>query len=301
SFGVLEAESWLAREGGAGKRRTPELLDVFYDEFRAGKMTDLRRLVRVVHRVRHIAKQRHVLADVDHLPDREWPPEHTHVQVHATKDDVVDAALGEQVPGFLAVVGNGVLRGNLNCRSLPRPGFADFAFHLAIATHVGFVNWQRGFAFGIGPAPGGAPTIGGRERHWRGCKRRGQRALALRSVLVKGGYAAWRVDYEDAFAADNPDHLIHRAGEFADAERGGLAPVVVPHVANDEGHLIGWPHGVRLGDGARVRASSRLGTGAEWKMELGIGAVHISCGSQQTHEPANHGGEDCSAHKHQGA
>lgn len=93
----------------AQERRAPELLDVFNDQVSAGEMIDTRRAVVIIHRVRQIADQGDVLAKIDHLPDCERAPKHTHVQVHAADNDIVNAAFLEKVPDLLAIVRNGVL------------------------------------------------------------------------------------------------------------------------------------------------------------------------------------------------
>src|SRR5687767_6484501 len=90
---VLKSERRLACNVAAGEGGTPIFLHVRDHKVGAFKVTDAGRTFGVVHRVGHIANQRDVLAELDHLADREWPPEHTHVQVDAAKNHVLDAAL----------------------------------------------------------------------------------------------------------------------------------------------------------------------------------------------------------------
>ena len=89
----------------------------------------------------------------------------------------------------------------------------------------------------VGPAPCGAPARGGGEGDGGFGERCGFGEEALRCVLVEVGDAAGGVDDEDAFGAGGDEHFVERAGEFGDASGGAAAPVVVPHVADDDGGL----------------------------------------------------------------
>ena len=246
------------------------LLDVLNHQVGPGKMADAGRAMRIVHGVGHIAHQGDVLAQPHHLPYSKGTPEHAHVQMHAAEDHVFDPSLGEQVPGLLAVVGHRIPLGDLHGGDLPCPRLADGALDRTVAAHVRIVDWQRRLPLCIGPAPGGAPTFRGRQRHGRGHKRRGGGPLSLRRIPIERGNAAWRVDNAHAPAVRGAEDLVHGHGQLGYAARGRLAPVVVPHVADDDRGLLRVPGGLllcyrplagirRLRPTAKVQAQSVLG------------------------------------------
>ena len=86
----FETKSLFAGNIRAGKRRTPKFLDMLYNEIGAGEMVDARWSLRIVHGIRHVAHQGHVLANLDHLANRERSTQDAHVQMHAAEYDVVD-------------------------------------------------------------------------------------------------------------------------------------------------------------------------------------------------------------------
>src|SRR5436309_11800413 len=49
------------------------------------------------------------------------------------------------------------------------------------------------------------------------------------------------MDDEDAAAAGFIDDLVHPWRHFADARRSPFAPVLIPHIANDDGRPLGLP------------------------------------------------------------
>ena len=155
----FETKSLFAGNIRAGKRRTPEFLDMLYDEIGTGEMVDTRWSLRVVHGIRHVPHQGHVLANLDHLANRERSTQHTHVEMHATKNDIVDFPFREQVIGLLPVVGQCIARCHVDEFVLAFPCLANLALlTLATATHVGVIDGKNAFASPIRPAPGSAPT-----------------------------------------------------------------------------------------------------------------------------------------------
>jgi len=240
--------------------------DVGDDEVVAGEVIDAWWAFGVVHGVGHIAHEGDGFAEIDLLADGEGAAEDAHVEVNAAEDDVVDVAGGEEVPCFLAVIGEGVAGFEFDERVLAFPWWDDFAFMVgAGAAHVAVVDGEDGFMAWVGPAPCGAPARGGGEGDGGFGERCGFSEETLRCVLVEVGDGTGGVDDEDAFGAGGDEHFVERAGEFGDASCGAAAPVVVPHVADDDGGLGGIPDGFGFGDGAGGRGV--FGPGAERERE----------------------------------
>ena len=97
-------------------------------------------------------------------------------------------------------------------------------------------------------------------------------------IFVEGGDAAWGVDDEDPFGACGVEGLVEGGDEFFDACGGGFAPVIVPHVADDDGGSGGVPVFGAGGEGGS--AEGRGGTGLEVEGEVwGGGVFWEGCGA----------------------
>ena len=187
--------------------------DVGDDEVVAGEVVDAGWAFRVVHGVGHVAHEGDGFAEVDLLADGEGTAEDAHVEVNAAEDDVVDVAGGEEVPCFLAVIGEGVAGLEFDERVLAFPRRDDLAFMVgAGAAHVAVVDWEDGFVAWVGPAPCGAPARGGGEGDGGFSEGCGFGEQALRCVLLEVGDAAGGVDYEDVFGAGGDEHFVERTG-----------------------------------------------------------------------------------------
>ena len=168
---------------------------------------------------------------------------------------------GEQVPRLLAVVGDRVRLGDFD-------GRRSAASTASRISHFLSVQSQPMSESSIGSTPSRLASVQhhavpqrsrGRERHRRLGERRGLRAFALRRVLVEVRAGARGVDDEHALRARRLHHLVHRPGHLADTPRGGLAPVVVPHVADDDRRLLRVP---------RDRLLTHIGLRTRPQMEL---------------------------------
>ena len=73
---------------------------MFDDQLGPFKMTHAGRTLRIIHRIGHVAHEKHVLTDADHLTDGEGPAENAHVRVHAHHDHVLNPALLKQIVRF---------------------------------------------------------------------------------------------------------------------------------------------------------------------------------------------------------
>src|SRR5262249_6590438 len=129
----------------------------------------------------------------------------------------------------------------LDAGRLPLPRRADLALLLAVAAHVGVVDGQHALALAVGPVPRGAPPLRRRQRDRRLREGGVDRPLPLLGVLVEVHAGARGVDDEHALLAQNLRDLVHRRRQFSDPLRRRLAPVVVPHVADDQGGVRPLP------------------------------------------------------------
>ena len=92
------------------------------DQVRAGKMTDKWPAGRIIHGVRHVTHQNDIFTDPSHLSKSKRSPEHAHVGVDASQDDVLDLVLFENGPHLIAAVGKVVkLRMDRDSRVLFEP------------------------------------------------------------------------------------------------------------------------------------------------------------------------------------
>ena len=155
-----EAEGGATCEVGAGEGGAPVAFDVLDHELGSGEMADAWGAFWVVHGVGEVAEECHGFSLVDHLADGEGATEDAHVEVDATEDDVIDVPFGEKVPCLLSVVGEGLTGGDADFWMLAGPCFSDGAFFVgAGAAHVGIIDGEYGFVFGVGPEPAGAPAF----------------------------------------------------------------------------------------------------------------------------------------------
>ena len=176
------------------------LFDVGHDEISSGEMIDAGRSFGIVHRVGHIPQQGDVLAQFHQLANAEGTTQNTHVQVDATKDDIVNSSFCQKVEGFLAVVSDGISGMDFQEFDLLAPGVADLAFvRSATAAHVRVVDGEYVLEFRIGPAPVCAPALSGGEGMGRGSKGGFSGSSALGCVLVVVDNAAGSVDDKNAF------------------------------------------------------------------------------------------------------
>ena len=216
----LPAQDLVARDG-----RAPVFLDMPGDQVVAGEMVHPRLAPRVVHAVGHVPHQDDVLPLANHLPDRERPAQHAHVLVHAHDDDVGDAALAHQIVGLRAVRDCVAFLDFDGC-DLPPPGRADRARRVVVATAVRIVNRQRRLASRVRAHPA-------LERRPRRGRRRRLRKLAPARTLVELHRLARAMDDQHPAGAQGRDELVHAGRHFRDARGRALAPVLVPHIADD--------------------------------------------------------------------
>ena len=202
-------------------------------------MRNERRLARVIHRVGQVAHEDDVFGLVHHLADRERTAEHAHVEVNTHDNDVVDAALLHQVVGF-GRISDRVAVSNLKGRNLASPRRTTRTLRPVIAASVRIVDRQRGFADGIQ----GAPAL---KRHLGRRRGSGLRQLPLRGVLVERHRAARAMNDEHPALARLVHHLVHAWRHLGDASGRAVAPMLVPHVADDDCSLHRVPLDGRLG------------------------------------------------------
>src|SRR5262249_26881424 len=156
----------------------------------------------------------------------EGPADDAHVRVHAHQNDIADAAGFEQVPDLLARIADSVLVVDLDRLVLVLPGAVVLRRRIVVAAAVAGVNGQRRF---VGKLLASGSDV------FRLIPRRGGRLseLALRRTPVELHAIAGGVDDEDAALPGLLDDIVHPRGDLGAAPRGALAPVIVPHVAND--------------------------------------------------------------------
>ena len=131
-----EAERFSTKQLVAGDRATDKFLDMLDNQVGSAVVLDERRLLRVVHRIGQIPHEHHAFSVFGQLPQSEGPAEDAHVGVDAQYDYMLDTALFQEVPDFLAAVADRVLVANLQHidlalprRSGLRPSAANLRFH----------------------------------------------------------------------------------------------------------------------------------------------------------------------------
>ena len=131
---------------------------------------------------------------------------------------MVDAALGQQVPGFLTIVGQSVSRFDPQARMLTSPRLTDRALGaVARAAHVRIVDGQHPFVRSIRPAPASAPAFRRGERLGRRRKTSLAGQFSSRASLIEGGHAAGRVDDEYPLLSRRIQRPVHGLNEFTHA------------------------------------------------------------------------------------
>ena len=192
------------------------------DEVCSFVVADERPHFRIIHGVGQVTRQDALNAPTRHLADGKRPVQHTHVRVHAHHNEIFDPLLPKKTVNLLAVVRNAVEFANVEARDLARPGFVPRLLR-GVTAAVGIVNGQR--------------RVGNFQRSWHFHMRREQDATALGRVLIKVHRFGWRVNYLDSFGAGGVDDRRHLVGQSTAALRGALAPMLVPHVTDDDRHF----------------------------------------------------------------
>ena len=170
--------------------------------------------------------------------------------MNAAEDDVFDIVRRQEIVGFLGFVSDGVFGVDRDAVDLLGPGVSDFAFlWVATASHVRVVNGQNTFEGGIGPTPSGAPAFGFGEFDGGFGKGGVFGCAALGMFVVVRGHGTGGVNDECAFVSCRVQQAIKGGGHFGNSSGCRFAPMVVPHVANDDGGLLGVPGGLAFFDG----------------------------------------------------
>lgn len=149
---LLESECGRATDAGAGNRWAPVLLDVSDDQIESLEMFSGIAVIRI----RQIAAQHDVLAEIHHLPNPKRTPQDAAVRMDAHDDHVFDASLREEIVDLLAVAANGVAFGHFERVDLPGPDNRRRAARLGriAGTAALFkVFGQRTFVIGVKVVP----------------------------------------------------------------------------------------------------------------------------------------------------
>ena len=234
---VAESKRRPARQDRRGDRRAHVFLDVLDHQVGPGKVADLRPASRIVHGVGQVAHEDDVLAGLGQIAKSEGPAQHAHVRMDAHQDDVPDAALLQEVPDLDARVTDRVCLCNPDRLDLPAPGRTLLAWWPAIAAAVRMVDRIPDGLLGL-VLP---VTPRGDARRQAGRLRRVHRTPAGRMALVMTDGTTGRVNDEHASVPGQRDHAVHHRPQLPDAPGRPLAPVPVPHVADDDRRLAGRP------------------------------------------------------------
>src|ERR1035441_2902773 len=125
SIGVLMLVSECPQKIGADRRRAPVFLDVFDHQLRACVVTDVGRILRIVHRVGKVPDQNAVDTERGHFLDGERSIEHAHVGVHAHDQEGTNIAFPEEAVNLRATVGDHVRSVDAQTGMLTRPRFVE--------------------------------------------------------------------------------------------------------------------------------------------------------------------------------
>lgn len=204
------------------------------DQVSSSEVTDERRHSRVVHRVGHVAHEKDIFPEADHLPDRERPTEHAHIGMDTHDDDILDAMLLKKIVNLFTAVADRVLGRNFQGCDLALPRTASWTLRMVIAAAVGVIDGQRALLGQIQGSPGF-------KRGWGFNFRRLLSSFPLRSLFVEVHRAARRMNDEDTPLARFLDHLVHARCQFADTSSRPLAPMLIPHIADDDGCFLWLP------------------------------------------------------------
>ena len=201
----------------------------------------------------------------DELPQAERPAQDAHIRVHAHEQDVVDAPALQQVPDLDARVADGVLVADLDGRDLLPPGRALRARRAVVAAAVGLIDAGRP------PSPRRGSCCTSRRCRRAGSRPSGRTGALPGGMVLVGVHATARgVDDEHPPGPRGGDRPVHRGRQLADATRRTPAPVLVPHVADDDRRLRPDPTGAPPpGPGSRTMCPSRRrsGIGAHPRMQ----------------------------------
>jgi len=219
-----------AREVRRGDRGTDIPLDVAHHEINSREVIHLGRHGRVVHRIGQVAHQHDVLAEPREVAQPEGSAQDAHVGVHAHQDNVLDLPLFEQVPDFDARVADGVSVPDLDRIDLPGPGQRRWALRFAVAPAVGMIyriaRLLLGLVLPVAPFGDTVRQIG-RPRRVPGDP-------ASRMVPVEVHRVTRGVDDQNALLSGDGHNTVHHRRQLGDTPRCTLAPVAVPHVADDD-------------------------------------------------------------------
>ena len=159
--------------------------------------------------------------------------------MHPHHDDVGDSAALHQAKGFVGI-GDRVAVVDRDRGDLPRPGPVVFDRLVAVTASVRVVDGERSLVRRVDAAPAF-------ERPFRLDLRRGLGQLPLRSVLIELHRVAGAVNDEHPARPSRLHNLIHARSHLPHASGRVRAPMLVPHVTDDDGRLLGVPLG-RRGD-----------------------------------------------------
>lgn len=204
----------------AGDGRAPIFLDVTDDQFGSLFVGYVGGIVGIVHGVSEVAHENALLAPARHLADGEGASQNAHVGVHAHNENRVDAFLLEEIVDFTAVVGYAVVFADVDQWGLAGPGgVPGFLGRIAAAVRIVDGQGMSGKIQGIG----------------EGRLRSVFHAAALGPVVIEEQRFGGGVKDLDAGVAQGADDAIHFGGYGCAAFGGAVAPVFVPHVADDDG------------------------------------------------------------------
>jgi hypothetical protein len=224
----------------------------------------------IVHCVRQVANQDHVLAKACHVPQAEGPAQHAHVRVHPEEHHVGDSPLLQEVPDLDTGIAQRVLVADLQDRRLMEVHLGlDITGGLIVAAAVGLVDRVSSLLFSlnlaapIGDTLGQVGGLGGRLG-----------SLARGVVLVKLHGAAGRVDHQHASLACLLEKLVDARGHLRAPLPCAGAPVLGPHVADDHRRFLGFPGRLLLEQLESTTARRRLDAlpQRQVKHPLGFGA-----------------------------
>ena len=151
------------------------------------------------------------------------------MRVHAHHDHVFDAFLPHEVVDFVSLVADAVDGLDLEFGNFPRPNQAHRARLFVGTTAVGVVDGKR--AFGNAGLRRISGLAGGS----------GLGDLAGPVIRVRADRLGGAVDDQYALLAELRHDKVHPRGHFRNPCFGCLAPVVIPHVADNHGRLVRVP------------------------------------------------------------
>ena len=152
--------------------------------------------------------------------------------MNAHEQHIGDAAAFQQVPDLGARVADRVFILDFDGSNLRLPGRSLGALRPVVAAAVGLVDRIDPLLFGRDLVAPLADVLG----RVRGLGRR-VCPFSTRVILVSVHTTAGGVDDENALGTGRGDRPVHCRGYLANPPCRGLAPVLVPHVTDDEGKV----------------------------------------------------------------